>query len=293
VHRIVRAIALASVIAVVSLVGALVPGGGPGPAAATGSRPALGPPHAADVHGEDEKDRYVGTGGLILPGTIGRATRREVAGCEGCQWRLTTPCVESSAGVAFPGQAVCQSIVRGCPQGGELLRTWFRQPAEPWREIGLICLGDEGPVTTRQVRQRAMDRFVADLPPVRVTFDPPRGVLAQLPVVFSSGQEGGVLQRHYVLMGQSVTVQARPVWRWEFGDGVSLVTLDPGGAYPNTGVAHAYRRAGAQAVRLTTSWSASFDVGDLGPFPIPEPVDQHAALEVAVGEGRAVLAVPG
>jgi len=289
VHRIVRAAALASLIALVTIAA----GGSSSPALATGSHPALGPPLTADVHGEDEKDRYVGTGGLILPGTMGRDTRREVAGCAGCQWRLTTPCVESSAGVAFPGQAVCQSIVRGCPQGGELLRTWFRQPTEPWREIGLICLGDEGPVTIRQVRQRAVDRFVADLPPVRVTVNPPRGVLAQLPVIFSSGQEGGLLERQYVLLGQSVTVQARPSWQWDFGDGVSLVTLDPGGAYPNVAVAHAYRRAGAQPVRLTTYWSASFNVGDLGPYPIAEPVDQHARIDVAVGEGRAVLAVPG
>ncbi len=247
----------------------------------------------ADVHGEDEKDRYVGTGGLLLPGSIGRDTRGEVAGCEGCQWRLTTPCVESSAGVAFPGQAVCQSVVRGCPQGGEQLRTWFRPPGEPWREIGLICLADGGPITIRQVRKHATDRFIADLPRVRLATDPPRGVLAQIPVVFASGQHAGPLERQYTLFGQSVTVTAHPRWRWDFGDGSALATVDPGGSYPDTAVAHAYRRAGPQPVRLTTTWSASFEVGDLGPFPVVEPIEQHGAIDLMVGEGRAVLAVPG
>ncbi len=30
---------------------------------------------ASDVHGDEEQDRYVGTGGLILPGSIDHATR--------------------------------------------------------------------------------------------------------------------------------------------------------------------------------------------------------------------------
>ena len=40
-----------------------------------------GAAQAADVHGDDETDAYVGTGGLILPAGVDAATRTIVASC--------------------------------------------------------------------------------------------------------------------------------------------------------------------------------------------------------------------
>jgi hypothetical protein len=153
-------------------------------------RPAL-TVRAADVHGDDEADRYVGTGGLVLPRSVARHTRAEVAGCASCEWRLTTPCVESPAGVAFSGQAVCQSVVRGCPGGEQLVRAWFRRGAGPWDEIALICRADGPPPTIAAIEGRARERFVRSRRAARL-LPAVHGVLAQLPVGFDlpAGRSG-------------------------------------------------------------------------------------------------------
>lgn len=246
---------------------------------------------AADVHGDDEADRYIGTGGLILPPSVGVDLRTEVARCAGCGWRLSSPCQLVDAGNPFSGTPVCLSVVRGCPAMAELLRAWFRPVDGPWREIGLVCIGIDGPVTVLDVGRRVHDRIVATLPPQRPSRQPARGAVSQLPVVFDSGQSSEGLSGALMLAGQAVTIAAQPAWRWDFGDGAVLATSDPGGAFPDDSVTHPYRAAGTYRVRLTTTWAATFDVDGLGPFPVPGDVSQAVTVAVPVGEGRAVLAV--
>ena len=245
---------------------------------------------AADVHGDDEADQYVGSGGLILPGTVATSTRSEVASCLGCGWRLTSPCVESDAGNPFSGTPICLSVVRGCPDMAELLRAWFRPAGGSWREIGLVCIGEHGPVTIVGLEPAVRDRLVRQVPGQRATFQPRAGVVTQLPVVFDSGQPPGGLRAAFDLMGESVVLEATPSWRWEFGDGAARSTTVPGGPYPNMDVAHIYRVSRGYLVRMVTTWAATFTVDGMGPFPVTEPVRQTAELVLSVGEGRAVLA---
>jgi len=245
---------------------------------------------ATDVHGDDEADRYIGTGGLILPPTVASSTRIEVASCPGCQWRMTSPCVESDSGNPFSGTSTCLSVVRGCAAMAELLRAWFRPAGEPWREIGLLCIRDGPPVTVEDVGSRVAERLASELPAVRPSFQPATGVVTQLPVIFDSGQSAAGLSTSVDILGQSVGIQARPEWEWEFGDGSRQVTSDPGGRFPHGAVAHVYRFSRTYVVRMVTSWSAQFTVEGLGPFPVTEPVTQSARMTVSVGEGRAVLA---
>ncbi len=273
-----------TVLATVVLACACVLAGPPG--WAEGAPPA----GATDVHGDDEADRYVGTGGLVLPGTIGSGLRVEVASCLGCQWRLTSPCLQSDDGNPFSGTPVCLSVVRGCPNMAELLRGWFQPPDGAWRELGLVCIDQAGPVTVANAGAQVRDWLAVHVPAQRQSLQPARGVVTQLPVVFDSGQEVRGLQANAELLGQPVELDARPAWRWEFGDGSSLATLDPGGAYPNMGVTHTYRVAGDYRVQLSTTWTAAFTVDGLGPYSIAEPVRQMSSLRVSIGEGRAVLA---
>ncbi len=42
-------------------------------------------------------------------------------------------------------------------------------------------------------------------------------------------------------------------------------------------------------VRVTTTWSASYMIDDLGPFQVSLPVTQSAAAVLMVGQARAVL----
>jgi hypothetical protein len=243
---------------------------------------------ATDVRGDDERDAYVGTGGLILPGTVSRHTRHEVASCPGCRWRLATPCEIPGAGTAFDGQATCLSVVRGCP-GGRLLRAWFQGHGLPWRDVGLVCIPPRGPVTVADVGRRVRGSFEQGIPAQRLGFQPRQGILTQIPVVLDSGQPAGPRTWDLDLLGRAVTLTATPAWSWHFGDGAGLDTADPGGSYPQMDVAHVYRRAGDYRISCTTTWSGTFVVDGLGPFPVAEPVRQTEVRWIEVGEGRALL----
>ena len=246
---------------------------------------------AADVEGDDGADRYVGTGGLILPASVPEPTRRSVAECPDCAWRLSTPCLEPGLGTPFTGQRTCTSVVRGCPHG-QLLRTWFRGHGTGWQDLGLVCLGPAGPVTVASVAGAVGERVEQDVPPLRPTAEPARGVIAQLPVLFQSGQPGGAQRWPMSVLGARVEVTATPRWQWSFGDGGRTDTAEPGRRYPVGGIAHAYRSEGVRSVVVRTAWSATFTVEGLGPFPVEEPVRQEATLVITVGEGRAVLTPP-
>jgi PKD domain len=255
------------------------------PAQAT--RPAVGT--ETDVRGDDERDAYVGSGGLILPASVEQATRQQVASCLGCQWRLTTPCAVPGPGNAFDGEPTCLSVVRGCP-GGRLLRTWFQGAGQAWREIGLACIPPGGPLTVSEVGREVRAAFERGIPALAPRFQPTQGILTQIPVVFDSGQQAGGRTWLVELLGREVALTATPAWSWRFGDGAWLDTLDPGGRYPQAGVAHVYRRVGTYQVACTATWSATFVVDGLGPFAVREPVTQTQVRRIEVGEGRALLA---
>ncbi|MDP1877271.1 MAG: hypothetical protein Q8M17_06930 [Actinomycetota bacterium] len=256
--------------------------------------PGLAPPAAAaaDIVGDDERDRYVGTGGLVLPGSVDDGTRREVAGCQGCAWRLSTPCLEPGHGVAFDGTSPCASVHRGCSASYQALRAWFRPEGGRWRAIGIVCIGPAGPVTVVTVGRHVGERLERSVPPLRPRHQPSVGVVTQAPVAFAAGQSESGIDEQMTLAGLSVSLRARPGWDWSFGDGSRLSTDQAGGAYPDLSVAHAYRHAGRYWVAVTCSWVAEFSVAGLGPYPVPEAVNQHAEWLLPVGEGRAVLSVP-
>ena len=180
--------------------------------------------------------------------------------------------------------------MRGCP-GGRLLRTWFQEEGQAWREIGLVC------IAARLARspcprwgEGCGAAFERGIPALAPRFQPTQGILTQIPVVFDSGQQAGRRTWLVELLGREVALTATPAWSWQFGDGARQDTVDPGGRYPQAGVAHVYRRAGAYRVACTATWSATFVVDGLGPFAVREPVTQTQVRRIEVGEGRALLA---
>lgn len=239
---------------------------------------------AVDVIGDDEGDRYVGSGGLVLPGTVSDDTRIRVATCGDCRWRMTEPC-------AVDGHAqTCQSVTRGCTAGRQLLRAWIsRDAGRTWEDLGLVCIPPSGPVTVADVERETHDEFEQALPPSSIRYQPNRGVLPYLPVVFHSGQPAGIPPVEVELAGVRVVLTPVPRWAWSFGDGGGLSTLSPGSVYPDLGVSHAYRVGGPQSVTVTTTWSATVMIDGLGPFDVQGPVIQQASTVVRVGQARAVL----
>ena len=239
------------------------------------------------VVGDDINDAYVGTGGLILPATVDDATRRTVAGCRDCQWRLESPCASADLGNAFDGQQTCSSVARGCRRG-ELRRSWFRSEAGQWRDIGLVCLRSEI-ATVASVGSEVRDVVSDRVPAMSLASLPNRGILTQIPTIFETGQPAEAFRARRPIGGRTVSLVAHPRWTWDFGDGATTLTTDAGDLARRQGAMHAYRTSGRFGVTCRTDWAAEFEVDGLGPFPVVEPVVQEARMTVDVGEGRALL----
>ena len=271
---------------ILALVASLIPFAPPAAAASIGG-PAAARPASVDVVGDDAGDRFVGSGGLILPGTVGRETRQRVATCAGCRWRLADPCASSPDDGAH---AACMSVTRGCARSAQLLRVWLSDDGgATWRDLGLVCIPPGGPVTVAEVGSSVSEEFERTIPATGLTHQPRQGVLPYLPVIFHSTQPSGLPPSDHVINGVSVTLYPRPSWTWDFGDGTSLRTSVPGSAYPDLAVSHTYSRGGRMQVRVTTTWSASYMIDDLGPFQVSLPVTQSAGAVLKVGQARAVL----
>lgn len=72
--------------------------------------------------------------------------------------------------------------------------------------------------------------------------------------------------RQVTLLGQRITIEATPSeYQWQFGDGQSLASAEPGAAYPALTITHNYRRKGTYRPQLDTVYSGRFRVGN-GPW---------------------------
>jgi len=240
---------------------------------------------AVDIHGNDAQDTYTGVGGLVLPATADPQARREAASCADCAWQVGDAC-DTPYGVAF---LRCQSTVLHCPSGSAERRAWMRHGNGQWYDQGLLCVTSDGPPTVTTVGRRAHGAFVQHLPSLTPSSQPAQGIVAQLPVLFDSGQSSGPSVLDVTLAGASVHLEARPTWTWIFGDGSSQSTGVAGAHWPDVRVAHTYRQPGDVTVRVVTHWTASFWVNGLGPFPVAEGVAQEATVALRVGEGRAAI----
>jgi hypothetical protein len=234
---------------------------------------------AVDVVGDDVGDRFVGSGGLIVPGEVDPDTRWQVASCLGCHWRLSWPCV-NLADVSV--HISCLDYLRVCPSGQEFLRLYFSEDGgHIWRSLGLMCIDSGGPATVASVGREVRAEFERH--------QPARGLLPYLPVIFDSTQPGALPASEHLLNGLRVVLRPTATWIWDFGDGVSLRTLIPGSRYPEKAVSHAYSGGGSYRVRVITAWRASFTVDGLGPFAVEDPITQESSVRIQVGQARAVL----
>jgi hypothetical protein len=99
--------------------------------------------------------------------------------------------------------------------------------------------------------------------------------------------------RQVTLLGRSVTIEATPAsytWRFDDGEGSTRTGREPGAAYPDLEVTHAYTTAGQANPRVDTTYTGRYRVGG-GPWQeIPESVTvggEPVALEVF--EARSTL----
>lgn len=87
------------------------------------------------------------------------------------------------------------------------------------------------------------------------------------------------------LLGQQVTLEATPAeYQWDFGDGESLATTEPGAAYPALRITHNYLSTGTYRPSLDTTYTGRYRVGG-GPW------HQIPGTVTIDGSGQALRAI--
>ncbi len=183
-------------------------------------------------------------------------------------------CGVLSAGEGFEGLFPCSdAVVRDhsdvCGDSPVVVPTWRRDRASEvaaWTEwvmvADLSCAG--GPVPSGDQVLSAFRRLALAPSPLMVQPDADQ-VLVRMDTIAFTDDTPQVLSTS--LLGVDVVFTVSPVaFTWDFGvdggDGAPFTTTSPGHAYPDQDVAYAYRHVGTGQVSLTTTWAATYTVGD-------------------------------
>ena len=183
-------------------------------------------------------------------------------------------CGVLSAGEGFEGLFPCSdAVVRDhsdvCGDAPVVVPTWRRDRASEvaaWTEwvmvADLSCAG--GPVPSGDQVLSAFRRLALAPSPLMVQPDADQ-VLVRMDTIAFTDDTPQVLSTS--LLGVDVVFTVSPVaFTWDFGvdggDGAPFTTTSPGHAYPDQDVAYAYRHVGTGQVSLTTTWAATYTVGD-------------------------------
>ncbi len=245
------------------------------------------PSHAlgSDVAGDNAQAAYIGTGGLLLPGSFSgsSAVRSNVANCLGCTWRYTIYCMQGA-------NTPCRHAVISCPRGSLLYRVGFGKTPNTVSVIGSVCWGSSRPLTRRLAEVRVTDYVIRYVPELRPGYDPPGGTLTSIPVIFWTGQPTTLRPPSFSLAGHAITITATPTWRWVWGDGSAVWKSVAGAPFPSRQLTHQYRMPGTYNAAVTAVWSARYTVSGVGTFNVTgDVIRQSKALRVPVKSARTVL----
>ena len=238
-----------------------------------------------NVGGNNSLAAYVGTGGLLLPGSFSgsAATKKSVASCLGCTWKYTIYCTQ---GAGVP----CKHAVTSCPKGMLLYRVGFGKTPTTVATIGSVCWGSGDPVTRKAIESRLNDQVLRYVPALKPGFNPAGGSLTSIPVIFWTGQPTSFRPPAFSITGHTVTIDATPTWRWVWADGTSVWKGVPGAPFPSKQVTHQYRNPGTYAASVTTAWSAEYTVSGVGTFAVDgEVIRQTKTLQVPIRSAQTVL----
>ncbi|KRB73041.1 hypothetical protein ASE01_19900 [Nocardioides sp. Root190] len=139
------------------------------------------------------------------------------------------------------------------------------------------------PVLTTGLIRRAFAEL--PLPAGELVVQPPDGLtLVNFDTNFYTTSTRPIA-RTVTLLGQQVTLEATPAtFHWDFDDGRSLSTDEPGAPYPRLDVTHNYLRTGTYRPSLSTTYTGRFRVGGGAWRQIPGTVTID-------GTGRALRAI--
>lgn len=104
------------------------------------------------------------------------------------------------------------------------------------------------------------DQITALLPLRNIYIEPIQGAVAQLPTYFWT-DTNSLFNTSTVILGVAVGVTLNPTFTWDFGDGTSFTTDQPGAALPDKTVSHIYKKGGTYVVSLHVSWLGTWAAG--------------------------------
>jgi len=104
------------------------------------------------------------------------------------------------------------------------------------------------------------DQISQLLPMRHIYVQPPTGVIAQIPTYFWT-DTSSIFTTAASILGVSVGVTLNPTFLWQFGDGSSFSTTDPGAQLPDKTITHRYKKAGRYTCTLIVSWLGSWSAG--------------------------------
>lgn len=191
--------------------------------------------------------------------------------------------------VPCPGDPV--EPLAECGDAATLPPLWERAAPDavvsPWRHVGPPVCASAGDVTPGMVLS-AFRRL--PLVPSPLVVQPDRGwVLVNKPTVVYA--DGGPQTLTTTILGTAVTITATPTsYAWDFGDGATLTTTDPGRPWPTGTLTHSYATVGGRSLALTTTWSATYTVaGDPAVRAVPGTATTTSTSRLEVRERRAYL----
>lgn len=244
---------------------------------------------ANEVVGNNEMAAYIGTGGLLLPGSFSgnQETKSQVANCIGCTWAYTVYCMYDSEGL-------CKHSVSTCSAGQIRYRVWFGSSRQSMMVIGSVCWGSGMPPTRQALENHISDLVVTYVPKLEVSISPPDGSITAIPVLAWVNQERLFAPPTFSLAGRNVSIQAIANWRWVWGDGNVQWLSIPGAPYPSKQISHHYRIEGDYLLTVTTVWQANYTVEGIGTFSTAgELVTQNDSINIPILRARSVLMKSG
>lgn len=203
---------------------------------------------------------------------------RSTAG-DGHVWTTMPLCAEVTN--CYGGGLTCE--VNGSPG-------YWVQVYRDGEMFGQVCLPNDresGP--TAAMAARAFRRL--SWPVSGLSVEPPGGrTLVNLDTFYFTNNSAPT-RRTIRLVGERVRIEAVPVsYRWHFGDGSSVRTSSPGGAYPEGDVVHVYEQPGEVSASVDTVYRGRFRLGG-GPWrEIPGTLTVSGpAMVLSVMEARPQL----
>ncbi|WP_062377126.1 hypothetical protein [Demequina pelophila] len=174
-------------------------------------------------------------------------------------------------GLLDPGNCAAYVLPALCEGEFEFVQQlWMREFIDGVWTDWTIVQNAPGCPTPEQIRAALEREWTSLRPePTQVTLQPDTGwVYATMPTI-AIAEDNPRLHTATVL-GAPVEIRATPSsFTWEWGDGESTTTTDPGRPYPNATVTYAYPLWVEQAsVVLTTTWTGHYRIsgGDWEPF---------------------------